>query len=57
MFAKKIFGRFTSKRRARSREDRCARMHEHERIARCIAKASNGAACMRDAHFCDAIIA
>jgi hypothetical protein len=56
MFAKKIFARFTSERHARHAEQ--LRMHSraHARLARCIVKASSGAACMHVAYFDDAFV-
>jgi len=49
MFTKKIFTRFTPKRLARTRIERFANSRARGRIARRIAKASNSAACTRDA--------
>jgi hypothetical protein len=57
MFAKKISTRFTSERYARRREQHRMHSHTHPRFARCIVKASSGAACMHDACFDDAIVA
>jgi len=56
MFTKKIFARFTPKRLARTRVEHDANSRARGRIARCITKASNSAACMRDACFDDAIL-
>jgi hypothetical protein len=55
MFTKKIFMRFTPRRLARSRVEHCVNSRARHRDARRIAKASNSAACMRDASFDDAI--
>jgi len=56
MFTKKNFMRFTPRRLARSRMERFVNSRARVRGARCIAKASNSAACMRDASFDDVIV-
>jgi len=55
MFTKKIFMRFTPKRLARSRMEHRTNSLARGGDARRITKASNSAACMRDACFDDAI--